>query len=88
MGASYEDVILHAKEILKALSSPSEVVSKTMYLIKQASKHGILASCSSKGAAAGIVYTAGILKGTPITLDGIAEQAGISSETMSSDTHS
>ena len=80
--ASYEDVIHHAKEILKSLNSPLEVKSKTLSLIEQADMHYILASCSSIGAAAGLVYTAGILTGNPVTLEGVAKKAGISSETV------
>ena len=82
LGTSREDVIHHAKVILKSLKSPSEAVFITMYLIEQADKHGILASCSSIGAAAGLVYTAGILTRNPVTLDGVAKKAGISSETV------
>ena len=77
-----EDVIHHVKQILKSLNSPLEVESKTMYLIEQTDRYGILASCSSIGAAAGLVYAAGILTGNPITLDGVAVKAGISSETV------
>ena len=47
-----------------------------------ADKHGVLASCSPVGGAAGIVYMSGILVGNPMTLTRVAKAAGISQETV------
>lgn len=78
---SRESMIAHTSEVLRILGSPDVVESKTLKLIELADKHGVLASCSPIGGAAGVVYIAGILTENLRTLAAVAEATGISSAT-------
>ncbi|MGD9382290.1 MAG: hypothetical protein PVI03_07585 [Candidatus Thorarchaeota archaeon] len=72
----------HALDILHRLGSSSSVVAKAQDLIRLAHEDGVLASCSTEGGAAGIIYIAGILEKEPVTLSAIGEAAGLHARTV------
>ena len=78
---SRESVINHALKILRTMSPLKVIESKTMDIIELANDHGVRASCSPSGGAAGAVYIAGILTRNQLTLAEVAEASGISLET-------
>jgi transcription initiation factor TFIIIB Brf1 subunit/transcription initiation factor TFIIB len=77
-----EAVATHALEILDRLESSEDVVTRTRDLIHLAHEDGVLASCSTVGGAAGIIYIAGILEENPFTLSVIGKAAKLQATTV------
>jgi len=77
-----EAVTSQALEILERLGSSDGVVARTRDLIHLAHEEGVLASCSIDGCAAGIIYIAGILEKTPVTLSVIGKAAKLHATTV------
>ena len=69
-------------KILDSLESNETVRSMTKNLVRMAKQYGLLKSNNPLGEAAGLIYIAGILSDNPVTLAVIAENAGISPETV------